>query len=62
MSSLRGGREFYEACLRWHTTTNMTAEEIFQTGLTEVDRIKGEMEKVIIELNQSILIMLFNVI
>ena len=45
-ASLDGGRQYYDACLRWHTTTNLTAKEIFNIGVTEVNRIRIEMEKV----------------
>jgi uncharacterized protein (DUF885 family) len=37
------GHEFYDYMLQVHTTTNMTADEIHQIGLAEVDRIQGEM-------------------
>lgn len=37
------GEEYYNYQLRQNTTTNMTAEEIHQIGLAEVDRIQGEM-------------------
>jgi len=37
------GEAFYNYMLRQSTTTNMTAEEIHAIGLSEVDRIQGEM-------------------
>ena len=37
------GEEFYNYQLRQNTTTNMTADEIHAIGLSEVDRIQGEM-------------------
>jgi uncharacterized protein (DUF885 family) len=37
------GHEFYDYMLQVNTTTNMTADEIHQIGLAEVDRIQGEM-------------------
>jgi uncharacterized protein (DUF885 family) len=40
---LPGGQGAYEARLAQYTTTRMTAEEIYQLGLTEVDRIQGEI-------------------
>jgi uncharacterized protein (DUF885 family) len=42
--SLPNGAAFYAATLRYNNTTTMTAEEIHQLGLSEVKRIRGEME------------------
>ncbi len=39
-----GGRAYYDFCVRQWTTTGEPAEEIYQTGLSEVTRIRGEME------------------
>ena len=44
--SLTGGISFYESCLKFHTTTNLSPLEVHQIGLSEVARISGEMEKV----------------
>lgn len=44
--SLPNGEAYYNAMLSLMTTTEMTAEEIHQLGLSEVARIHGEMEKV----------------
>ncbi len=43
IESLPGGKRRYQAALRRFTTTSMTAEEIHKTGLSEYDRIVGEM-------------------
>jgi uncharacterized protein (DUF885 family) len=43
------GIKFYEERARFHTTTNLTPEEIHQIGLKEVARIRAEMDKVIKE-------------
>ena len=44
--SLPNGVAYYNAMLSQMTTTEMTADEIHQLGLSEVARIRGEMEKV----------------
>jgi uncharacterized protein (DUF885 family) len=44
--ALPNGVEFYKAALYLSTTTEMTADEIHELGLSEVARIRGEMEKV----------------
>ena len=44
--SLPDGEAYYTAMLGLMTTTDMTADEIHNLGLSEVARIKGEMEKV----------------
>jgi uncharacterized protein (DUF885 family) len=40
------GRAFYDMMLASSTTTNLTAEQVHQLGLSEVARIKNEMEAV----------------
>jgi uncharacterized protein (DUF885 family) len=44
---LPDGRAWYDHALRVHTTTDMTAKEIHETGLAEVRRIRAEMMEVI---------------
>ena len=44
--SLPGGSEMYNYYLRFSTTTNKTADEIFNLGKAEVARIESEMNKV----------------
>jgi uncharacterized protein (DUF885 family) len=51
ISALPNGRKTFDYLIRYHTTTNMTAEEIHELGKKEVARIRGEMEKVKTELN-----------
>lgn len=46
VSALPNGEAYYNAMLSLMTTTDMTADEIHQLGLSEVARIHGEMEKV----------------
>ncbi len=41
------GREFYDYKLRVNTTTHMTADEIHEVGLEEVDRIQAEMMSIL---------------
>ncbi|GGF83188.1 DUF885 domain-containing protein [Alteromonas lipolytica] len=44
--SLPQGEAYYNAALALRTTTDLTADEIHQIGLNEVERILGEMEKI----------------
>jgi uncharacterized protein (DUF885 family) len=46
VGALPGGQEYYAFCAKLWTTTNMTPDEIFELGKTEVARIRMEMEKV----------------
>jgi len=46
ISSVPGGAERYDYYIRYWTTTNKTADEIYNTGLAEVKRIQGEMERI----------------
>jgi uncharacterized protein (DUF885 family) len=48
-SELPDGEEYYQYLIRHFTTLELSAEEIHQIGLTEVARIRGEMEAVIRE-------------
>ena len=43
INSLGGGKRRYQATLRRYTTTNLTAAQIHEIGLKEVDRITAEM-------------------
>ena len=40
------GRSYYVDCLKFHTTTNMTPQEIHTLGINEVQRVRDEMEKI----------------
>ncbi len=46
----KDGARMYAAALARHTTTRLTADEIHALGLSEVARIRGEMEAVRMEL------------
>ncbi len=43
------GLEYYEQRVRYFTTLPMTADEVYDTGLREVARIRKEMESIIAE-------------
>lgn len=40
------GKEYYSALVRFHTTTDLTPDQIHEIGLQEVARIRAEMETV----------------
>ncbi|ALD20394.1 DUF885 domain-containing protein [Hymenobacter sp. DG25A] len=46
ISAIPQGAEDYRYYVKYWTTTDKTPEEIYQTGLSEVKRIRTEMEKV----------------
>ena len=48
-SELPAGREYYEHLVRNFTTLDLSVDEIHQTGLSEVKRIREEMQAVIKE-------------
>ena len=45
ISDTPNGKAYYQYLIRTMTTTDKSADEIYQTGLSEVKRIKTEMEK-----------------
>jgi uncharacterized protein (DUF885 family) len=45
-NALPGGEKIYRYLIRYWTTTDKTPDEIYNTGLSEVKRIRDEMEKV----------------
>ena len=47
VSALPNGAAAYAFLIHWQTTTNLTAQQIHEIGLTEVKRIRAEMDKVI---------------
>ena len=46
ISEIPNGREYYQVLIRYYTTTDMTADEVFALGRQEVDRITTEMEAI----------------
>jgi uncharacterized protein (DUF885 family) len=46
ISAIPNGKAYYDYLINYHTTTNMTSNEIFEVGKKEVERISQEMEKV----------------
>ncbi len=50
MSALPDGKAWYEYNVRTLTTTSLTPQQIHELGLSEVKRIRGEMDKVILAL------------
>ncbi len=49
ISSVKGGDDYYQYLIEYYTTTNLSADEIHQTGLDEVARIRKEMQQIIKE-------------
>lgn len=49
IGSTPNGKDYYAMRARQYTTTDLTPEEIHQIGLREVERIRGEMQKVIVQ-------------
>ena len=41
------GFAYYRALIAYHTTTELTADDVHRIGLAEVKRIRGEMDKII---------------
>src|SRR5690606_7461307 len=46
ISEIPNGRDYYQFLIRFYTTTDMTADEVFALGKQEVDRITREMEAI----------------
>ncbi len=46
VNALPGGDRYYRYLVKYWTTTNKSPEEIYDTGLSEVKRIRTEMEKI----------------
>ncbi len=50
-SALPDGRAFYRHRIRMFTTLDLTPEQVHETGLAEVQRIRGEMQQILDELS-----------
>jgi len=50
-TALPKGAEAYAFHVRWQTTTNLTPQQIHEIGLSEVKRIRAEMDKIIASTN-----------
>jgi len=50
VSETPNGNAYYQNRIKYYTTLDLTADEIHENGLQEVDRIKNEMQKIIAEL------------
>ncbi len=48
-SELPNGEEYYDYLLEYYTTLDMSADEVHQLGLSEVERINTEMRKIMAE-------------
>lgn len=46
INALPGGDKLYTYLVKYWTTTNKTPDEIYQTGISEVKRIRNEMEQI----------------
>jgi len=53
-TSLPGGPDFYAACLKFHTSTDLSPSQIHQRGLEEVQRIEDEMRAIIKEMGYDL--------
>ncbi len=50
LKDVKGGEQWYKERIRYHTTTDMSAQEIHELGKQEVARIKKEMQSIIDEI------------
>jgi uncharacterized protein (DUF885 family) len=50
VSENKNGKAYYEQRVKYYTTLDMTPEQVFETGVSEVKRIRSEMETIISDL------------
>merc|ERR1712088_434153 len=48
--SMQDGRDFYDAVLQWHTSTQMTPQEVHDMGLEEVASIRNGVDQLLVQL------------
>ncbi len=53
LSSLADGEAYYRACLRWETSTDLSAQQIYELGLSEVARIQDEIRQLLPQVDFS---------
>ena len=46
VDSIPGGADFYQQCLKWHTSLDIIPDQVHEIGLAEMARIRKEMERV----------------
>jgi uncharacterized protein (DUF885 family) len=46
VGTLADGKEYYQACLKWYLSLDMTPQDVHQLGLREVERTEREMQRV----------------
>lgn len=46
VGDMPGGKEYYQYCIKFWTTTDLSPDSIYNIGRNEVERIAGEMEKI----------------
>lgn len=50
VSSINGGKAYYEQRIRFYATENISPKEVFNIGMSEVKRIRAEMDEIISKL------------
>lgn len=51
ISNIKGGKSYYEQRVRYYTTLEMSPDEVFEKGKSEVARIRQEMDVIIDKVN-----------
>ncbi|XP_060563219.1 uncharacterized protein LOC132722711 isoform X1 [Ruditapes philippinarum] len=47
VGGLPRGEEYYQACLKWQLSVDLTADEIHEAGIREVNRVYKELQKIV---------------